>query len=112
MITSTARLRRHSMANHEDEVVDVVVIGSGPSGGVVTYTLAARGFKVVCLEQGDWVSPADYPANYPEWELLIQKQWAHDPNERRLPADFPIEVSDSVASGIRCKSAGVVPASW
>ena len=51
------------MANHEDEVVDVVVIGSGPSGGVVTYTLAARGFKVVCLEQGDWVSPADYPAN-------------------------------------------------
>ncbi len=83
------------MANHEDEVVDVVVIGSGPSGGVVTYTLAARGFKVVCLEQGDWVSPADYPANYPEWELLIQKQWAHDPNERRLPADFPLEVSDS-----------------
>ena len=67
----------------------------GPSGGVVAHTLAARGFRVVCLEQGDWVSPADYPANYPEWELLIQKQWAHDPNERRLPADYPLEVSDS-----------------
>jgi choline dehydrogenase-like flavoprotein len=58
------------MASQQDEVVDVVVVGSGPSGGVVAHTLAARGFRVVCLEQGDWVSPADYPANYPEWELL------------------------------------------
>src|SRR6266704_6172421 len=95
MISSTARLRRRNMTRLEDEVVDVVVIGSGPSGAVVTHTLAAQGFKVVCLEQGDWVSPADYPANYPEWELLIQKQWAHDPNERRLPADYPLEVSGS-----------------
>ena len=83
------------MTNREDEVADVVVIGSGPSGGVVTHTLAARGFRVVCLEQGDWVNPTDYPANYPEWELLIQKQWAHDPNDRGLPADYPLDVSDS-----------------
>jgi choline dehydrogenase-like flavoprotein len=83
------------MTNREDEVADVVVIGSGPSGGVVTHTLAARGFKVVCLEQGDWVNPTDYAANYPEWELLIQKQWAHDPNDRMLPADYPLDVSDS-----------------
>ena len=44
------------MTSQQDEVVDVVVVGSGPSGGVVTHTLAAQGFKVVCLEQGDWVS--------------------------------------------------------
>ena len=83
------------MTNHEEEVADVVVIGSGPSGGVVTHTLATRGFRVVCLEQGDWVNPTDYPANQPEWELLIQAQWAHDPNARRLPADYPLDVSDS-----------------
>jgi choline dehydrogenase-like flavoprotein len=83
------------MANQENEVADVVVIGSGPSGGVVTHTLAARGFKVVCLEQGDWVNPTDFPANFPEWELLIQRQWAHDPNIRKLPSDYPLEVSDS-----------------
>lgn len=83
------------MASHENEIADVVVIGSGPSGGVVTHTLAARGFNVVCLEQGDWVSSSDFPANFPEWELLIQRQWAHDPNIRRLPSDYPLEVSDS-----------------
>ena len=27
-----------------------------------------RGFSVVCLEQGDWANPSDFPANHPEWE--------------------------------------------
>lgn len=77
------------------DVADVVVVGSGPSGAVVSHTLATQGFSVVCLEQGDWVNPSDFPANQPEWELLIQDQWAHDPNQRALPADYPIGVDDS-----------------
>jgi choline dehydrogenase-like flavoprotein len=78
-----------------DDPVDVAVIGAGPSGAVVTHTLAARGFSVTCLEQGDWVNPSDFPANHPEWELLCQSRWHHDPNVRSLPADYPLEVSDS-----------------
>jgi len=74
---------------------EVLVIGAGPGGSVVTHTLACTGFDVVCLEQGDWVSPAEFPANHPEWELLIQHQWAHDPNVRKLPADYPLDVSES-----------------
>ncbi|WP_233531164.1 GMC family oxidoreductase [Antrihabitans sp. YC2-6] len=74
---------------------DAVVIGSGPSGAIMTYTLAEAGFKVVCLEQGDWVNPSDYPGNKPEWELLIQKQWAHDPNVRQFASDYPLDVSAS-----------------
>lgn len=77
------------------EPVDVVVVGSGPSGAVVSHTLASRGFSVVCLEQGDWVSPSDFPANEPEWELLIQHRWSHDPNVRRMPADYPLDNTDS-----------------
>lgn len=80
---------------HLPEIADVVVVGAGPSGSVITQTLAARGFAVVCLEQGDWVNPTDYPANDPEWELLIQHRWSHDPNVRKLPADYPVDVSDS-----------------
>ena len=77
------------------EVADVVVVGSGPSGSIVTETLASRGFSVVCLEQGDWVGAGDFPGNHPEWELLIQERWAHDPNVRRRPADYPVDVGDS-----------------
>jgi choline dehydrogenase-like flavoprotein len=75
--------------------VDVVVVGAGPSGAIVSYILADRGFSVACLEQGDWVSPSDYPANNREWELQVQNQWSHDPNIRRLDADYPLDVSDS-----------------
>ena len=79
----------------EADVVDVLVIGAGPSGAVVTHTAAAAGLSVVCLEQGDWVNPSDFPANFPEWELLIQHNWAHDPNVRGLPSDYPVDVEDS-----------------
>jgi choline dehydrogenase-like flavoprotein len=75
--------------------VDVLVVGAGPSGAVVSHTLAEAGLEVLCLEQGEWVNPADFPANHPEWELLIQQQWHHDPNVRRLPADYPLDVIDS-----------------
>jgi choline dehydrogenase-like flavoprotein len=77
------------------ESVDVVVVGSGPSGAVVSHTLATRGFSVLCLEQGGWVGSNEFPANDPEWELLIQHRWSHDPNVRKLPADYPVDVSES-----------------
>lgn len=74
---------------------DVVVIGAGPSGAIVTYYLAEAGLNVVCLEQGSWINPTDYAGNRPEWELLIQKQWSHNPNHRSLPSDYPLNVDDS-----------------
>jgi choline dehydrogenase-like flavoprotein len=85
---------------------DVVVVGAGPSGAIVAHTLATRGFSVVCLEQGDWVNPSDYPANHPEWELLIQKDWHHDPNIRGLPSDYPIEASQSDMSPVMFSAVG------
>ncbi|WP_018599972.1 GMC family oxidoreductase [Mycobacterium sp. 155] len=75
--------------------VDVLVVGAGPSGAVVSHTAAAAGLDVICLEQGDWVNPNDFPANHPEWELLIQHDWAHDPNVRQLPSDYPVDVTES-----------------
>ena len=78
-----------------NSTVDVLVIGAGPSGAVVAHTAAAAGLSVMVLEQGDWVNPSDFPANHPEWELLIQHDWSHDPNVRHLPSDYPVDVSES-----------------
>ena len=89
-----------------DEPVDVLVVGAGPSGGVVAHTLASRGFSVVCLEQGDWVNPSDYPGNAAEWELLVQRRWHHDPNVRRLPSDYPLDVTDSDLSPVMYNAVG------
>lgn len=66
--------------------VDVIIVGSGPSGAVAAHTLADRGFKVVCLEQGDWISPSDYAGNKAEYELLLQQKiGSWNPNTRGRP---------------------------
>ncbi|MER5200381.1 GMC family oxidoreductase [Streptomyces sp. NPDC002755] len=77
------------------EPADVLVIGAGPSGAVAARYLTEHGFRVVCLEQGDWVNPTEFPGDKPEWELLSLRRWHHDPNVRRRPADYPCEVSES-----------------
>jgi choline dehydrogenase-like flavoprotein len=74
---------------------DVLVIGSGASGAIVSRYLAERGFGVVCLEQGHWVNASEYPGNRPEWELELSQRWHHDPNLRQRADDYPVEVTDA-----------------
>ena len=71
---------------------DILVVGAGPAGSVVSHTLASRGLSVTCLEQGDWINPEDFPGGKPEFELLIKGAWAWDPNVRKLPQDYPLNV--------------------
>jgi len=42
------------MANNEEVKVDVIVIGSGPSGLSAAYTMAQSGLDVVVLERGEY----------------------------------------------------------
>ena len=74
-------------APHWDEP-DVVIVGAGASGAAVAWTLAEAGFRVVCLEQGDWHDKADYPGIRLDWELQQRKAWATSPNIRQLPEDL------------------------
>ena len=77
------------------DVADVLIIGAGASGAVAAKELAARGFRVVCLEQGGWTPRSDFTGATPEWELAAQKTWHPNPNVRGTDADYPIDVSDS-----------------
>ena len=74
---------------------DVLIVGAGASGGVVGRRLAEAGFDVLCLEQGDWPDPNDYPGSKPDWELQTLRRWSPDPNVRRNPADYPVNVEES-----------------
>src|SRR6187431_3261156 len=88
------------------EPADVLIIGAGASGGVVAKRLAEAGFKVVCLEQGDWLDRADYPGNKLDWELQARKSWATSPNIRGLASDYPIVEDDTPVSPLMYNAVG------
>lgn len=84
-----------NVTSADDDTYDVLIIGAGPSGAITAHAVAGAGFKVICLEQGDYALPSDYPANFDMWELVARGHWQAEPNRRRNPADYPLEVSDT-----------------
>ena len=70
---------------------DLLVIGSGAAGAAVSKRLAEKGAQVVCLEQGDWRKPSDYPSTGSDYEAQMQRpQFSFSPNERKRPEDYPV----------------------
>ena len=77
------------------DIADVLIIGAGASGAAVAWSLADTRMRIVCLEQGGWMNPADYPSTRRNWEPRQWTDYAISPNVRRLPADYPINDTDS-----------------
>ena len=74
-----------------EEKVDVLVIGSGAAGGAITKSLAEKGARVVCLEQGDWRKPSDLPSSGSDYEAQMRRpQFSFSPNVRKRPEDYPV----------------------
>ncbi|GAA3311049.1 GMC family oxidoreductase [Arthrobacter ramosus] len=78
------------MSNSTVDAADVLVIGAGAAGAALTWSLAKRGLKVLCLEQGDWVNDEDIPKNHADWEVRGRHYWNPSPGKRRGPADYPV----------------------
>ena len=76
----------------QQTTADVLVIGSGAAGAAVTKRLTDLGAKVVCLEQGGWIHPNDYPSTKPNWEIQIHRGPFHfSPNIRKRWEDYPVK---------------------
>src|ERR1700676_4072021 len=78
-----------------NQMVDVLIIGSGASGAAVAWSLAETRMKILCLEQGDWMKQSDYPSNGRDWEARLYDDFATSPNRRRRPTDYPINDDNS-----------------
>ena len=76
--------------------VDVLIIGAGASGAAVAWSLVDTRMKVVCLEQGNWMKPAEYPSAGREWET--RQDYSISPNRRGLPVDYPVNDTNSPIS--------------
>ena len=74
--------------------VDVLIIGAGASGGAIAWSLAETKMQIVCLEQGDWIKPTDYPSNGRDWEARQLAEFNYSPNRRGLVTDYPINEDD------------------
>ncbi len=79
-----------------NELVDVLIIGSGASGAAVAWSLAETKMRILCLEQGDWMKPTDYPSNGRDWEARRYADFDISPNRRKRETDYPVNDDNSV----------------
>ena len=89
-----------------EDVVDVLIVGAGASGAAVAWSLAETRMRIVCLEQGDWMNPADYPSNFPDWEVRGGETAATSPNYRNRDADYPVNDADSPIAVLNFNAVG------
>ncbi|MBS0642978.1 MAG: GMC family oxidoreductase [Proteobacteria bacterium] len=75
--------------------VDVLIIGTGASGAAVAWSLAETKMRIVCMEQGDWQTPSQYPTSGRDWEARQLSDMHHNPNRRRRETDYPINGAES-----------------
>ena len=99
------------MSDSNDRV-DVLVIGAGASGAAFTWSLVKDGFDVLCLEQGGWIDPSQYPSTHPDWETHRQTDFNANPNNRGLPEDYPVNDSDSAIAPLMYNAVGGSTIHW
>src|SRR5262249_54098821 len=78
-----------------DDTVDVLIIGAGAAGAGIAWSRAETRMRIVCLEQGDWMNPLDYPSTRMGWELERFAGFGFSPNGRGRREDYPINDGDS-----------------
>src|ERR1700730_14811842 len=78
-----------------NEPVDVLIIGAGASGAAVAWSLANTKMHILCLDQGGWMNPTQYPSTGRDWEARFFGDYSPSPNIRARPEDYPINDDNS-----------------
>ena len=78
-----------------DDIADVLIVGAGASGAAVAWRLAETRMRIVCLEQGGWMNPAEYPSASRDWEMGQTRDFHPSPNHRGRAEDYPVDDQDS-----------------
>jgi choline dehydrogenase-like flavoprotein len=73
-----------------EEPVDVLIVGAGAAGAAVAWSLAETRMNILCMEQGTWMNPAEYPGMRSDWEGRQFGDFALSPNARGRREDYPI----------------------
>ena len=77
-----AAVAAHDAKRTSNDIVDVLIIGSGASGAAVAWSLAETKMRILCLEQGDWMKNSDFPSNGRDWEARRFADFDISPNRR------------------------------
>jgi choline dehydrogenase-like flavoprotein len=78
-----------------EDAVDVLIVGAGAAGAAIAWSLAETRMNILCLEQGDWWNPAEYPSTKDDWELHSLSDFNPSPNARKRPEDYPVHELES-----------------
>jgi choline dehydrogenase-like flavoprotein len=97
------------MAN---DPVDVLIVGAGASAAAFAWSLAETRMRILCLEQGGWMKPSEYPTNWGDYELRGFRDFALNPNERKRPADYPINATASPIHPVMFNAVGGSTILW
>lgn len=113
LVRTCARELEETMA--DNDTADILIIGSGASGGVFAWHLSKiPGIKIVCLEQGSWSQPVagvaeSQPAPHPE--AAAQRERLTRPpapreGVRAWKNGYPYDFSDSYWKPILANNVG------
>ena len=78
--------------------VDVLIIGAGASGAAAAWNLVDTRMRILCLEQGDWMNPLNYPSTGLDWEARSWGEFSVSPNRRGRATDYPVNDENSPIS--------------
>jgi len=95
-----------------EDPVDVLIVGAGASGAAIAWSLSETRMNILCLDQGGWVNPSEYPTTTEDWEFRAISDYSSNPNTRQRPEDYPVNDLGSPISPLMFNGVGGSTILW